>query len=122
MNEEGLRIDMQHRLIPKPPLRSALEKRLAESDPEIRGEALVGLARRQHTSIAPQILRELQGEFHGDWAVEAAGLLGDARFIPALEDLKGRITGEDTVYFLGSVNSAIAACEGRRADENSTLQ
>jgi HEAT repeat protein len=105
-----------------PSLRSALEERLAESDPEIRGEALVGLARRQHALIAPQILRELQGEFHGDWAVEAAGLLGDARFIPALKDLKGRLTGENAVYFLGSVNAAIAACEGRRADENSTLQ
>jgi hypothetical protein len=49
-------------------------------------------------------------------------LLGDARFIPALKDLKGRLTGENAVYFLGSVNAAIAACEGRRADENSTLQ
>ena len=105
-----------------PQLRSALEDRLAESDPEIRGKALVGLARRRHGSIAPQILRELQGDFHGDWAVEAAGLLGDARFIPALEDLKGRLTGENAVYFLGSVNAAIAACEGRRADENLTLQ
>ena len=26
MNEEGVRIDMQHRLIPKPPLRSALKR------------------------------------------------------------------------------------------------
>ena len=26
MNEEGVRIDMQHRLIPKPPLRSVLKR------------------------------------------------------------------------------------------------
>ena len=84
-----------------PPLRSALEERLAESDPEIRGEALLGLARRQHASIALQILRELQGEFHGDWAVDAAGLLADARFIPALEHLKGRITGKNAGCFWG---------------------
>lgn len=27
MNEEGVRIDMQHRLVPKAPLRSALKRR-----------------------------------------------------------------------------------------------
>ena len=104
------------------PIRSALEERLTESDPEIRGEALLGLARRQHRSIASQILRELHGEFEGDWAVEAAGLLGDVQFIPALRELEQRITGESAIYFLGSIRAAIAACEGRRADENSTLQ
>jgi HEAT repeats len=103
-------------------LRSALKERLGESDPEIRGEALLGLARRQHAGIAPQILRELNGDFHGDWPVEAAALLGDAQFIPALRELERRMAGESAVYFLGSVQAAIAACEGRRADENFTLQ
>jgi HEAT repeat protein len=79
-------------------------------------EAMINLSRDSDPEV------QLQGEFHGDWAVEGAGLLGDARFTPALEDLKGRITGENAGYFLGSVNVAIAACEGRRTDENSTLQ
>ena len=103
-------------------LRLALHERLAESDPEIRGEALVGLARRRDTSIAPAILRELEGDFHGDWAVEAAGLLGDSRFLPALTELGQRITGENAVYFKGSLQAAIAACEGRRGESSSTLQ
>jgi HEAT repeat protein len=105
-----------------PALRVALHERLAESDPEIRGEALVGLARRRDTSIAPAILRELEGDFHGGWAVEAAGLLGDSRFLPALRKLGQRITGESAVYFRGSLQAAIAACEGRRGESSSTLQ
>jgi hypothetical protein len=32
MNEEGVRIDMQHRLVPKPPLRSALKRPRAPSN------------------------------------------------------------------------------------------
>jgi HEAT repeat protein len=105
-----------------PALRVALHERLAESDPEIRGEALIGLARRRDTSIAPAILRELESDFHGDWAVEAAGLLGDSRFLPALTELGQRLTGENAVYFRGSLQSAIAACEGRRGESSSTLQ
>jgi len=73
-------------------------------------------------SIAPAIERELEGEFHGDWAVEAAGLLGDPRFLPALRELSRRLDAKDAVYFRGSVQDAIAACEGRRTEESNTLQ
>jgi len=103
-------------------LREALRERLNDTDPEVRGEALVGLARRRDTSIAPAVQRELEGEFHGGWAVEAAGLLGDSRFLPALRELNQRLGGRDAVYFRGTVQDAIAACEGRRADESETLQ
>lgn len=105
-----------------PTLTDALRERLADSDPEIRGEALLGLARRRDMSIAPAIQRELEGEFHGDWAAEAAGLLGDARFLPALRSLYSRLLGGDAVYFRGSIQSAIAACEGRRSEESPTQQ
>jgi HEAT repeat protein len=105
-----------------PALRAALRERVEDSDPEIRGEALRGLARRGDKTIAPAILRDLEGEFHGDWAVEAAALLGDSQFLSALRDLHARLRGENAVYFRGSVESAIAACEGRRAEDNLTLQ
>lgn len=95
---------------------------MVDTDPEIRGEALVGLARRGDVSIAPMVQRELDGEFHGDWAVEAAGLLAAPQFLPALRGLLVRLEGEDVVYFRGSVESAIAACEGRRAHESPSLQ
>ena len=105
-----------------PALRSALEERLVDSGHEIRGEALVGLARRRYANIAQQILRELQGDFHGDSVLEAAGLLADVRFLPALEELDQRITGDNAVYFRGTLRAAIAACEGRHANDSSTLQ
>jgi hypothetical protein len=33
-----------------------------------------------------------------------------------------RLEGSDAVYFRGTVRDAIAACEGRRADDNETIQ
>jgi HEAT repeat protein len=105
-----------------PELRLALHERLADSDLEIRGEALVGLARRRDSSIAAEILRDLHGDFHGDWAIEAAALLGDSRFLPALTELGQRLAGENAAYFRGSLQAAIAACEGRRGESSSTLQ
>jgi HEAT repeat protein len=101
---------------------AALHERVTDPDPEIRGEALIGLARRSDTSIAAAIQRELEGKFYGDWAVEAAGLLRDPRFLPALKELLARLEGEDAMYFRGSVQGAIAACEGRGVDDNPTLQ
>ncbi len=103
-------------------LRAALRDRLNDPDPEIRGEAVLGLARRRDARISVAIQRELEGEFHGDWAAEAAGLLGDPRFLPALRALERRLDARDAVYFRASVQSAIAACERRRADENETIQ
>jgi HEAT repeat protein len=103
-------------------LRIALRVRLADSDPEIRGEALVGLARRRDAGIAAEILRDLEGEFHSDWAVEAAGLLAEPRFLPALKALGERLSRKDAAYFLGAVEGAIAACEGRHTNDSSTLQ
>jgi HEAT repeat protein len=94
-----------------PSLRAALHERLTDSDPEVRGEALLGLARRGEAAIAPMILCELEGEFHGDWAVEAAELLGDAQFLPALKRLWERLDARDAEYFRASVQDAISACE-----------
>jgi HEAT repeat protein len=105
-----------------PGLRAALHERLSDDDPEVRGEALRGLARRLDGSIVRNIQRELEGEFHGDWAVEAAGLLGDAQFLPVLRELDQRLSGKDAVHFRGSVQSAIAACEGRSGEDVSSLQ
>jgi HEAT repeat protein len=99
-------------------LKAALRERVEDPDPEVRGEAIVGLARRRDSGVAATILRELRGEFHGDWAVQAAGLLGDPQFLPALRSLAVVLRGKDAVYFAGTVESAIAACEGRRIAES----
>jgi HEAT repeat protein len=103
-------------------LRAALHERVKDADPEVRGEALLGLARRKDTTIAGAVQSELEGQFHGDWAVEAAALLGDPQFLPALRALGERLSARDAVYFRGSVQDAIAACEGRRPEESQILQ
>jgi HEAT repeat protein len=106
-----------------PSLRAALHERLTDSDPEVRGEALLGLARRGESAIAPMILRELEAELHGDWAVEAAKLLGDAQFLPALARLWERLDARDAEYFRASVQDAISACEsGREGADGSSLK
>ena len=56
------------------------------------------------------------------WAVEEAGMLRDTRFLPALKEPLARLESEDAVYFRGSVQGAIAACEGRGVDDSPTLQ
>jgi HEAT repeat protein len=105
-----------------PALRAALHDRVADLDSEVRGEALLGLARRSDVTVTSAVQRELEGEFHGDWAVEAAELLGNPMFLPALRELENRLDGARAVYFKGSVQSAIAACEGRLDKDSSTIQ
>jgi HEAT repeat protein len=105
-----------------PSLRKALRDRLADSDPEVRGEALVGLARRHDASVATEVMRELEGESYSGWAIEAAGLLGDAIFLSALRTLGRRLSGENAVLFRGGLEEAIAACEHRLLDDSPTLQ
>jgi HEAT repeat protein len=103
-------------------LRSALRLRLADSDPEVRGEALLGLVRRNEPNVSTEVLRELESEFQGDWAIEAAELLGDPAFLPALRKIKNQLAGPRADYFKGSVQIAIAACEGRRSQDSSSIQ
>ncbi|WP_020561039.1 hypothetical protein [Thiofilum flexile] len=45
--------------------RNALHKKLLDDDYKIRGEALVGLAKRNDISILNVLIDELEGEFNG---------------------------------------------------------
>jgi HEAT repeat protein len=74
-------------------IRDALLLRLAETDPEIRGEALIGLAKRHDPRVITPLIQELSGEFYGSWCLEAAELLADAKLLPDLIALKNRIVG-----------------------------
>lgn len=55
-----------------PELRDALVARLDDSSFDVRGEALVGLARVRDRRVYPALLRELQSGHVGSLAVEAA--------------------------------------------------
>jgi HEAT repeat protein len=96
-----------------PDLREGLRARLADSDPEIRGEALVGLSKRQDGYLKSAILDELNGEFHGDWVFEAAGAMPDTAFIPALESMRTRMGADLPDRFFAHLDEALLACERR---------
>jgi len=68
-------------------IRDALAARLADDDGEIRGEALVGLARRRDERAIAAIFAELARDEVPMLAIEAAELMPSRRFVPALQAL-----------------------------------
>jgi HEAT repeat protein len=70
-----------------PVIREALAARLSDQDDEVRGEAMRGLAARGDARAIPAILEEIEQDQVMDLAIEAAALLPDTRFLPALEEL-----------------------------------
>jgi HEAT repeat protein len=69
-------------------IREALFRRLDESDSEIRGEALLGLARRGDGRVVKYLLKELSSDEVGTLAVEAARDIAHSRLYPSLLKLK----------------------------------
>jgi hypothetical protein len=94
-----------------PELREALRARLRDTDPEIRGEALVGLGRRHGEHLKSAILEELSGEFHGDWAFEAAEVIADPDFVPAPTSMRARMSADLPERFFARLESALLACQ-----------
>lgn len=95
-------------------IREALWTALEDGDAELRGEAFLGLAKRRDHGIEPLLKEELAGEFHGNWAVEAAGILADPVYYPLLQDLRKRIAGVEDDHFLADVDAAIKACKPKK--------
>lgn len=85
--------------------RSALIDRLIDLDSSVRGEALVGLARRQDPITLGALNAELSGYAVATSTVKAAELLSDPRLIPQLIKLSSWWT-DDTEL----LNAAIDAC------------
>ena len=98
-----------------PELRDALVALLDDPDPEIRGEALIGLARRNDPRVKEPLIREIQGSFHGNWSLEAAELLGDPSLLQYLCEQEGRLPAEDK-RFKENFDRAILACGGRKSE------
>lgn len=97
-------------------IREALVARLSEDDSEIRGEALIGLAKRKDERVIEPLIRELSGEFFGSWCIEAAELMSDPIFYPFLLSLRDRIEREVESRFISQLDDAIAACSQRSPD------
>jgi HEAT repeat protein len=97
-----------------PDLREALRARLRDIDAEIRGEALVGLGRRHDEHLKNAVLDELNGEFHGDWVLEAAEAIADPDFIPALQGMRTRMSADLPERFFVRLDTALLACQRAR--------
>lgn len=93
-----------------PEIREALFARTEEENGEIRGEALIGLARRKDERALGLVLRELNGPFEGSWVLEAAELLADASLVAPLSSLREILHAEDLKRFGDELDDAIAAC------------
>jgi hypothetical protein len=98
-----------------PDIREALAPLLNEEDGEIRGEALMGLARRRDPRALPALIRELEGAFEGSWCLEAAELLADPILVPKLVSLRAMLDPVDEGKFASEFDRAVAACQSPSA-------
>ncbi|GAB3039932.1 hypothetical protein GCM10027285_25680 [Oleiagrimonas citrea] len=98
-----------------PEIRHALLLRLEDPDAETRGEALIGLASRGERKAMPALRKELEGEFHGSWALQSAAFFGDPELRPLIESLQHRSDDETTQRFGSDFRAAIDACTGRES-------
>jgi HEAT repeat protein len=97
-------------------IREALANGLNDPDPEVRGEALVGLARRHDGRAMQALTRELEREDVVVLALEAAEILADRTLLSHLERLLASLPPDANSYFRDRLLEAIAACQaGRRS-------
>jgi HEAT repeat protein len=90
-------------------VRLALIARLDDSDGDTVGEAIVGLAARRDPRVAERIGTLLGDPDVGNLIVEAAGKMGDSRFLPFLYALKEQGWDRDQPSG-GWLDTAITSC------------
>ena len=101
-----------HTDLDTPALREALYAAMADPDPEIRGEAFVGLAERGDERVKPALLEEWKADEVSVLSLEAAEVLGDPDLLPYLEEMSLLLDEEADEYFQDQLASAIIACGG----------
>ncbi len=88
-----------------PEIREALWARIEDSHDETRGEAIVGLARRNDDDVVPIIKARLEAGWCGALALEAAVEVADGSLLPALHRLRGKASPNESL-----LERAIEAC------------
>jgi HEAT repeat protein len=82
-------------------IREALFVRVFDEDEVIRGEALVGLARRKDQRIIEPLIKELSrypAAEHWSYSLDAAEEIADARLLPVLTRLKQSVDLDDSTF------------------------
>lgn len=96
--------------IDTPEIRKALFDRSTESDREIRGEALVGLARRKDNRVLDLLIEELSLDHVGILALEAAEELGDPKLVPSLMALHSEWENDPEDSCTRQLQQALLSC------------
>jgi HEAT repeat protein len=94
-----------------PDVREALAAGLRDTEAEIRGEALVGLARRKDDRVFPELVKEWASHDVSLLSIEAAEELADPDLIPHLMNLQESLDLTEEEYFQDRIMDAIIACE-----------
>ncbi|WP_431100037.1 HEAT repeat domain-containing protein [Roseateles noduli] len=95
-----------------PAIRAALRRNLDDPDIDVRGEALVGLARRRDEGIVERLIGLLTPECHL-YELDAAEELADPRLEGPLQALKAQVKDDPVpATWRTRCEDAIAACTG----------
>ena len=94
-----------------PEIREALAAGLQDPASEIRGEALVGLARRKDARVFAELVKEWALHDVSILSIEAAEELADPDLVPHLMNLQESLDFSGDQYFEDRIQDAIEACE-----------
>lgn len=107
-NRDWATFILAHEEIDNKEVRDALLAAAKDSDPIVRGEALVGLALRDKELALPLVKRELEGKEWGSPTFEAAELIAHSSLLDGLRRLAG---SANTDWANEEIAQAISACE-----------
>lgn len=94
-----------------PAIREALVARLADEDETVRGEAMVGLARRHDRRMVDPLLTDLEAGWFGSLLTEAATEIGDPRLYPVLVRLREEWEGDKNDWLYMELEEALEKCQ-----------
>lgn len=93
-----------------PEIRAALRRNLDDPDLDVRGEALVGLARRREDGLVERLIARLTPDCHV-YELDAAEALADPRLVGPLRALAdARTSGAADPYWRERLQDALDAC------------
>lgn len=98
-----------------PEIREVLRRALIDSDHEIRGEGLVGLAKRGDSTIVPELINEWRDDEVSILSLEAAEESRDPRLYNRLRQFTEILSLENNPYFASRLADAIEACKPKEA-------
>jgi len=91
-------------------IRENLVARLNDENENVRGEAMVGLARRHNRRMVEPLLTDLEAGWFGSLSTEAAAEIGDPRLYPALVRLRKEWEGDKDDWHYRGLEIAIEKC------------